>query len=106
VTLLFAFYNFVFEFVYIVDYIDGFSYIKPSLYSWNKTYLVRMDDCFHVVFVFEFVYIVDYIDGFSYIKPSLHSITLMKHPEQDNLQKNLISLVVSRMMGYMIKKGK
>jgi len=31
-----------------VDYIDGFSYIKPSLHPWNKTYLVRMDDCFNV----------------------------------------------------------
>ena len=37
---------FVFEFVYIMEYIDGFSYIKPSLHPWNKTYLVRMDDCF------------------------------------------------------------
>jgi hypothetical protein len=33
---------FVFEFVYIVDYIDGFPYIKPSLYPMNETYLVRM----------------------------------------------------------------
>ena len=40
--------DFVFEFVYIMDYIDGFSYIKPSLHPWNKTYLVRMDDCFNV----------------------------------------------------------
>jgi hypothetical protein len=31
-----------------MDYIDGFSYIKPSLHPWNKTYLVRMDDCFNV----------------------------------------------------------
>ena len=37
---------FVFEFVYIVDYVDGFPYIKPSLHPWNETYLVRMDDCF------------------------------------------------------------
>ena len=37
---------FVFEFVYIVDYVDGFLYIKPSLHPWNETYLVRMDDCF------------------------------------------------------------
>ena len=35
---------FVFEFVYIMDYIDGFSYIKSSLHPWNKTYLVRIDD--------------------------------------------------------------
>jgi hypothetical protein len=33
---------FVFEFVYIMDYVDGFSHIKPFLQSWNETYLVRM----------------------------------------------------------------
>ena len=39
---------FVFEFVYILDYLDGFPYIEPSLYPWNDTYLVRMDDYFDV----------------------------------------------------------
>ena len=39
---------FVLEFAYIMEYIDGFSYIKPSLHPWNKTYLVRTDDCFNV----------------------------------------------------------
>ena len=39
---------FVFEFVYIMDYIDGFSYIKPSLHPWNETYLVMMDNHFDV----------------------------------------------------------
>ena len=39
---------FVFEFVYIVDYVDGFSYIKPSLHPRNETYLVRMNNCFDV----------------------------------------------------------
>ena len=39
---------FVFEFVYLIDYIDGFPYIKPSLHPCHETYLVRMDDCFHV----------------------------------------------------------
>jgi hypothetical protein len=39
---------FVFEFVYIVDYIDGFPYIEPSLYPWDKAYLTMMDDCFNV----------------------------------------------------------
>jgi hypothetical protein len=38
----------VFEFVYIVDYVDGFSYIKSSLNHWNETNLVRMDDCLDV----------------------------------------------------------
>ena len=41
---------FVFEFVYIMDYVDGFPCIKLSLHYWNKTYLVRMDDCFNVFF--------------------------------------------------------
>ena len=39
---------FVFEFVYILDYIDGFPYIEPSLHPLDATYLVRMDDCFDV----------------------------------------------------------
>ena len=39
---------FVFEFVYIMDYIDGFPYIKPSLHPWDEAYLVMMDDCFDV----------------------------------------------------------
>ena len=37
---------FVFESVYILEYIDGFLYIEPSLQPWDETYLVRMDDCF------------------------------------------------------------
>ena len=39
---------FVFEFVYIMDYVDGFPYFKLSLHPWNETYLARMDDCFEV----------------------------------------------------------
>ena len=39
---------FVFEFFYILDYVVRFPYIKPSLQPWNKTYLVRIDDCFKV----------------------------------------------------------
>jgi hypothetical protein len=31
-----------------MDYIDGFSYTKPSRHPWNKTYLVRKNDCFNV----------------------------------------------------------
>jgi hypothetical protein len=38
----------VFEFVYILEYIDEFSYIKPTLHPWNETYSVRIDDCFDV----------------------------------------------------------
>jgi hypothetical protein len=37
------------EFVYIVDYINGFSYIKPILHSWNEAYLTMVNDGFDVV---------------------------------------------------------
>jgi hypothetical protein len=39
---------FFFEFVYIVDYIDGFPYIEPYLYHWDEAYLIMMDDHFDV----------------------------------------------------------
>ena len=39
---------FLSQFVYIVDYIDGFPYIKPSLHPWDEAYLVMMDDRFDV----------------------------------------------------------
>ena len=37
---------FVFQFVYIVDYVDEFLYIKPSLNPWDEAYLIIMDDHF------------------------------------------------------------
>jgi hypothetical protein len=39
---------FVLEFVYIVDYFDGFPYIKPSLHPWDEAYVITMDDRFDV----------------------------------------------------------
>jgi hypothetical protein len=39
---------FSFEFLYIVDYIDRFLYIEPSLHLWDETYLVMMGDHFDV----------------------------------------------------------
>jgi hypothetical protein len=39
---------FVFEFVSIVDYIDGFPYIEPSLHPWGEDYLIMMHDHFDV----------------------------------------------------------
>ena len=38
----------IFEVVYIVDYIDGFLYIKTSLHPCDEAYLVMMDDHFDV----------------------------------------------------------
>jgi hypothetical protein len=39
---------FVFEFGYIVNYIDELLYIKPPLHQWDEAYLVMMNDCFDV----------------------------------------------------------
>ena len=39
---------FVFEFLYIEDYIDGFEYIETSLYPWDEAYLFMMNDHFDV----------------------------------------------------------
>ena len=39
---------FYFQSVYMVDYIDGFSYIEPSLHPWDEAYLILMDDVFDV----------------------------------------------------------
>ena len=37
---------FVFEFVYLVDYVDGFPYIEPSLHPWDEAYLIMLNDGF------------------------------------------------------------
>jgi hypothetical protein len=39
---------FVFEFVYIADYVDRFLYSKLSLHPWDEAYLFMMDDHFDV----------------------------------------------------------
>ena len=39
---------FSFQFVYMMDYIDGFSYIEPSLHPWVEIYLIMVDDVFDV----------------------------------------------------------
>jgi hypothetical protein len=41
---------FFFEFVYIVDYVDGFLYVEPSLHLWDEAYLIMMGDYFDVFF--------------------------------------------------------
>ena len=35
---------FFFQFVYVVDYIDRFPYVEPSLHLWYEAYLVMVDD--------------------------------------------------------------
>jgi hypothetical protein len=39
---------FSFEFDYILDYIDGFPHIEPSLHLWDKVYLILENDRFDV----------------------------------------------------------
>jgi hypothetical protein len=39
---------FVFEFVYIVNYVDGFPYIESSLHPLDEAYLIMFDDHFDV----------------------------------------------------------
>jgi hypothetical protein len=34
---------FFFQFAYMVDYIDGFSYIEASLHPWYEVYLIMMN---------------------------------------------------------------
>jgi hypothetical protein len=41
---------FFFVFVYIMDYVDGFPYIEPSLHLWQKSYLIMLNDCFGLKF--------------------------------------------------------
>jgi hypothetical protein len=50
--------GFVFEFVYIVGYINGFPYIKPSLHPWDEAYLIMIDDPFDVLFWIRFARIL------------------------------------------------
>jgi hypothetical protein len=38
--------QFFFEFVYIVDYINAFLYIEPTLPPCDETYLIMVDDGF------------------------------------------------------------
>ena len=40
---------FAFEFVYIVDYVDGFSYIEPFLHLWGEVFFMVVNDGFDVV---------------------------------------------------------
>jgi hypothetical protein len=38
-----------FEFVYVVDYIDGFPYIEPSLYPLDEAYMIMVNDRLEVI---------------------------------------------------------
>jgi hypothetical protein len=38
--------GFVFQFVYMMDYIDGFTYVESSLHLWDEAYLIMVGDIF------------------------------------------------------------
>lgn len=49
-----------FQFVYIVDSVDGFSYIEPFLHAWDEAYLILMDDVFDVFLDLVCEYFIEY----------------------------------------------
>ena len=49
---------FIFDFVYIVEYVNGFSYIEPSLHPWDEAYLIMVKDHFDVCYSFRFARIL------------------------------------------------
>ena len=52
---------FLFQFVYTVDYTGGFSYVEPSLNSWDKAKLIMVDDFSDVILDSIRQYFVDYL---------------------------------------------
>ena len=51
---------FLIDLVYIVDFIDRFLCIEPSLYPWNEAYLIMMDDHFDVFLDLVFENFIEY----------------------------------------------
>jgi len=58
--------NFFFEFVYIVDYTDGFSYIHTFLHPWGEASLVMVNEDFDVFLDSVFKNFIEYFysDGY------------------------------------------
>jgi hypothetical protein len=44
----------------MVDYIDGFLYIEPSLHPWDEAYLIMIDDVFDVFLDLVCKYFIEY----------------------------------------------
>ena len=51
---------FLFQFVYMVDYIGGFSYAEPSLHPWDEAHLIMVDDFFDVFLDLILKYFIEY----------------------------------------------
>ena len=48
------------QFVYMVVYIDRFSYAEPSLHLWDEAYLIMVDDFSDVLFNLVCQYFIEY----------------------------------------------
>ncbi|KAL6082839.1 hypothetical protein STEG23_030391, partial [Scotinomys teguina] len=49
------------QFIYMVYYIDRLSYVEPSLYLWDKAYLVMVDNVFDVFLESICHYFIEYL---------------------------------------------
>ena len=52
--------SFFFQFVFIVDYNDWFSYIEPFLHLWDEAYLIMVDDLFDMFLDSVCKYFIEY----------------------------------------------
>jgi hypothetical protein len=57
-----------------VDYVNGFSYIKPTLYPWDETYLIMVNDGFDVFLVFALIFISEIGLKLSFLVGSLFGL--------------------------------
>ena len=53
-----------FQFVYMVDYIERFSYIEPSLHLWDEVHLIMVNDLFNVILDSVFVFLSIFVSMF------------------------------------------
>ena len=60
-----------FFFVYMVGYIDGFSYIESSFHHWDESYLIMVNDGFDVFLNSVCEYFVEYFLSICIIKIGL-----------------------------------
>ena len=52
--------GFSFQFVYMLDHIDGLLYVEPSLHLCDEAYLIMVDDLFGVLLDFVCEYLIEY----------------------------------------------
>ena len=48
------------EFVFLVDYVNGFLYIKPTLHPWDEVYLIVVNETFYVLLDMVYNNLIEY----------------------------------------------